>query len=526
MHLAQGYTSSVNGSYSFFMPGFSLLSSYVFDESMHFIVVLYLTMAFLSYRALSRYVKEEEAAHSIEAFEEAENCADPKAMTALRLARTTLNAWEFGSAGRTNIENQQSSITTHLMVILAEDKKQEKISLRTKKQWRDIYIRRAVGITLNILLIVIQWTGIVLLTLFSEKITNLSALSFLGAQAALVVPVAISIINAVLPFFTLKITVFERWDSTATAIQVELVRLYISRVLNAFIVAFQYVQLLTQNSISSGSEVKADDGWNKCYEDQTAYGFLTLVISDWVLQKVIVFVSTHVYSWMGKCAKKEACCGKFLRQEFALSSECIQIMYSQVLMWILLPYFPMISLLIGVAHWSTFKFMKWMLGRYFEKPQGVDAKDTGRVVSILYLATLTVCLLTHIFFLSGNVDRYNGCSPFFETDNVLYNASSSQGTFFTEQPADTIAAESIGSHVIIAILVNRYFLLSIIILMALFMLRAQRYNKAFLKYVDHKALDINRLKQEMETDLKRLGKENKMLKMQLRSGLSPVGVNP
>jgi len=166
------------------------------------------------------------------------------------------------------------------------------------------------------------------------------------------------------------------------------------------------------------------------------------------------------------------------------------------------------------------------VGSIFREAPSVDAKDTGRVVSILYLATLTVCLLTHIFFLSGNVDRYNGCSPFFETDNVLYNASSSQGTFFTEQPADTIAAESIGSHVIIAILVNRYFLLSIIILMALFMLRAQRYNKAFLKYVDHKALDINRLKQEMETDLKRLGKENKMLKMQLRSGLSPVGVNP
>jgi len=507
-HLIEGPTS-VNDGVDPLTPGFSLNSSFTSSEATHFIVAIYLSISYLVYTATARYLGEDKASHSIQAFEEGEN-TDPKQLIALRLARNTLNIWEFGVADATEIDNQRSTVVGNLKVILAEDRLQDAVGKRTLEQTYVLWGRRTFGVFLNLVLIGFQWGAIGYLTIQQASLKESLDGTPLSGVKAFVVPGVISGINAALPMATTAITHFEQWDSKALELQIEVTRLYFCRILNAMLLAFAYYQLLEQRSIYQGTEIVAVEKWNSCYEDQTANEFLTLVLSDWVIPKVILFTSTYAFNWMGKyfAGEEEIFTGKFMKQPFALSSEIIQLMYSQILMWILIPYWPPIVFFIGFMHWCSFKFEAWMLLHYFEKPQGVDAKDTGRVISFLYIVTLFIALVTYVFYLSGPVTRVVNCSPFYVPQI---------GTNTSTVAANLAIAGKSTESIWVKIALNTYFLVGAIVVALTFISKAMNYHKKFVEYFDFKMIGYKRRTQELDVEMKKTKRELTLLKLQVNS---------
>merc|ERR1712070_696621 len=131
-----------------------------------------------------------------------------------------------------------------------------------------------------------------------------------------------------------------------------------------------------------------------------------------------------------------------------------------------------------------------MVANYFEKPKGVDAKDTGRVVSILYLVTLSISLFTYVFFFSGPVQRAEGCSAFFPDSmkaSSTNTTTTSNSTVFSTETANSVLVGSIGSNNMgWDILQNRYTLVAFIVLVSVLLFKAQRYTDAREDFFDYK----------------------------------------
>eukprot|EP00656_Telonema_subtile_P052122 TRINITY_DN7175_c0_g1_i3.p1 TRINITY_DN7175_c0_g1~~TRINITY_DN7175_c0_g1_i3.p1 ORF type:complete len:645 (-),score=148.19 TRINITY_DN7175_c0_g1_i3:194-2128(-) len=484
----------------------TLTSSFPTSEAEHLIVVFMISILILWTSAIVRFLRDDRAAYSIGFFEEQENQDDDMSLIQLRMVREALNPWVFSVEDAGENFDQQSNLANKMRSLLSEMERCRERESRTPEQKRKLTLRRVGGVFFNFVLICVQWSAIIILTIFTTTIQEAAA-DVGSVIAGIIVPASVSAINAALPLATSYITEFEAWDSKATHLKIEAGRLYVSRMFNVLILLLSYYQLLTEDTIYSGTEAVSDSGsWGNCYEDQVGNLILLLVISDFLIPKFVTFMS----AW-GKnvLARREAgvpwFSGKFHKQQFDLASELIQLMYSQTLAWILMPYYSFSVLFLPIMHFLSFKYFKWVIVKFHEKPVGMDLGDTARLMSFMWVVTLLIASISFAQFLSAPYVRYSPCSPF-----IGSAATTSTGT--TIAASDTLwnlfGADNDGEFFLF--ISNRYVYAFIILACFIAIGHNRNVSTALGTYNDHKNLGYQARISELEKENRRMRHQKRM----------------
>lgn len=309
-----------------------------------------------------------------------------------RYAKLIFTAWDWTIVDLNTAQDIKTTIVSNFEILKLEDDAGRIIAERTQKEWTRLYIRRSIGISLNMCLLGGGWAGII--------ISKFTLNADLGAEYTGIVksiitllPVIIpSAINGVLPAATDFLVDFEKWDDPAFALTLRVGRLYLAKILNALIQA-AVVLLFFRGPDGLGFVtltyvLKRDCNWSSC-EDQAAATFFLLFAVDVTIGAVSGFLLPYltftVFTRMGPAWEKSA------KSEFQPPTSFIKVLYQQIFLWFCVPHFPA-SLLFALILWYiAFKVDAYVLVHYCARPvRPFDARNAGVYFTYYYAITLAL----------------------------------------------------------------------------------------------------------------------------------------
>eukprot|EP00736_Rhodelphis_marinus_P008562 Rmarinus@m.28343 len=349
------YTSSLS-SFIDYMPRVIVYSSFDVDyEEAYTICILcwaginLLSSIYLSmtYTAEDAYKKEMQQARAI------------------KFSRISLNLWDYSVVEPAEVEDLKNAVAGAFRVLRSDEEKAEQRANRSKEEWNKLYLRRTFAMLATLVVIAVGCGCIIVITQSQSGISSWvdSNVSFLGNYSDYVAPASVSLLGAALPKLIILITRFEEWDDPAFRLKMETLRIYFGKITIAATLVLSYLEVM-------GIQILGFDSGNisrlcqyPCPEDQSGKLLFELSVSEFVVSKVIalvnVFVAFALKRWWNIGLGKP---------EHTVSTELIALLYWQTLMWVAIPYFPVMTLASVVLLFLSFKWMKWMLVRFVAKP--------------------------------------------------------------------------------------------------------------------------------------------------------------
>lgn len=191
------------------------------------------------------------------------------------------------------------NLSNLLSSALKEFIKKRESTNRTAKQKTALVTKRIVGSTIFVIILAAGWVIITLLSINQNNIATYFQNSSSGVSSLMkfLPKLGISVVNALFPALTLKITNIENWDSSSFIIKIQIIRLYLAKVLNVILYAGLNLELATDNAWfgSSSSRIPFDSSTYNCREDQAGLGLIILVFSEFVTSKVIPLLTVFFY---------------------------------------------------------------------------------------------------------------------------------------------------------------------------------------------------------------------------------------
>ncbi|CAM9288208.1 unnamed protein product, partial [Discosporangium mesarthrocarpum] len=239
-----------------------------------------------------------------------------------------------------------------------------------------LYIHRMVGFSLYLVLQMSAWTGIIFLTAQADALANglaeqLQAVSWLatasGTIATSIVPATVTVINAIMPVLIKAITKLEKWDTEKTVTYMLTTRMFLAKILNAFIQALGYMILANPFFIATDqySEIRVQVGQTftpsefSCRLDQASTGLFQLVVTEFVFSKILNYSTLKAGQMKAMLSNKI-----FVKPEFEVAKRMVSLLYFQALILAAFPFFPMGTVFIVLFLYLSFKFEKMLLMTY------------------------------------------------------------------------------------------------------------------------------------------------------------------
>jgi len=121
---------------------------------------------------------------------------------------------------------------------------------------------------------------------------------YFGVFSSVAVSISLSAINIITPKLLEMITKFESWDYPETEINMLLLRMYLSTILNLVFIVFSYILLANPVLISSYSyladlQIAYEAESYACRMDQVSNGIFVLVVSNFFIHLITVFVNGY-----------------------------------------------------------------------------------------------------------------------------------------------------------------------------------------------------------------------------------------
>jgi hypothetical protein len=208
------------------------------------------------------------------------------------------------------------------------------------------------GFILNFFLLGAGFVGIFFVSINEESFRDLFGDSNMQIVGELIPKILVSLINASVPFLTMKITNIEKWDDPAFLLKTQIARLYLGKILNVILYAALNIELAANKTFFGGDEsrIPFDDSFN-CREDQAGMNLILLVLSEALVSK-IVYLSIPVMDYIvARCRRKP-----MQKREIETSKQIISLVYFQGLIWITFPFFPFVAVLSPLFLLTDFKF--------------------------------------------------------------------------------------------------------------------------------------------------------------------------
>lgn len=135
-----------------------------------------------------------------------------------------------------------------------------------------------------------------------------------------------------------------------------------------------------------------------CAEDKTAVNLWKLVVTDFLLGKLIKIATYGAYSLVNCIATKRL----LPHAEYNISNAIIEMLYTQGQMYIVLPFFPFLALMAPFLLIFNFKFEQFFLRKLAEKPSANYSEDEFAPFLLqFYNITMAISLGFHLIFVTN-----------------------------------------------------------------------------------------------------------------------------
>ena len=366
-----------------FLPCFLQYSSYPDDGAFTYAVFVVLTFFVASIGSLSRLVLENRNKKISDMQAEAARLNPSMRREYGPMAFTPWNHFEWRVS---DVDNQRHNLASVIRVMLLEEERKQLIMARSAQERNRLHTRRVLANIAICVVIVTTWSIVVMLTVIEQSLPSI-----------LITPAVISALGAMVPPVISFLTNFEMWDDGAFKLKVLIVRLYLLKILNLAIIVFGFLQLVARENLILSRESSVDEnGVEYCVEDQVGIGLLGFIVADFVVHKVATMGGVLVrLLWFKRT-------GKNRKPEFQVANHVVGLMYSQGLIWVCLPYVPLLALLLPLMFLVNFKWERFILSTLTQKPiRPFSAKDTGRFLVLFHFLTFAIGLGALSYFLFG-----------------------------------------------------------------------------------------------------------------------------
>lgn len=335
-----------------------------------------------------------------------------------KFSAIVFNSWPWAINSEVDTSDQFSNIQNLISNAIAETIKQQNAANRTAKQKTALLGKRIIGSSIFLFILMSGWVIIALLALSEKNIAS----NFENSGTALrlfmrfLPKFGISAVNAMFPALTSKITAVESWDTSSFIITVQIIRIYLAKVLNIVLYALLNLELATDNVwfLSNEGSIPFQPSNFNCREDQAGINLAILVITEAILGKLIPLGFVLIDWSIAKCRKQPS-----WKKEIKVAQQVINAIYFQGLLWITFPYFPYIMILAPIFLFIDFKFQSWRLRTIQVKPlEQTQSYDV--LILIMRLFNITVLMILGYFGFFLTVKSVHGtygsnlmnCGPF------------------------------------------------------------------------------------------------------------------
>lgn len=347
-----------------------------------------------------------------------------------KFSKLAFGGWDMKLFDASSVEDAKIQASENMHMALKEQDILDKIANRSKKEKQIRAGKQGLGVFINLILIGFSWFVIGYLTYLSGQATSFFSDkdSFFGKvhTAIPMTNLALTVINGVLPAITNALIEFEKWDSLTRQFQMETGRLYFGKILNALVLMYTgansfvggrqleipglttlwgEAQTLpncgygTNSDATYGSKVDdAQAGW-PCPEDELGFLLFKTIALDFFVGKAVgVAIGEAKKVWVVRIMKQPASAA---RSDFQTSTNVIQLLYTQAIAWLAVPYFPAILFWMPLMWYSNFKWDFWFLCRYMKKPlRTFEARKAQAFIASFFVVSLAIALLNLYFFMS------------------------------------------------------------------------------------------------------------------------------
>lgn len=390
-----------------FMPKFLFWSSFTSDEALDYAGVIIISQALLLYLAVRKWVNEDRRSKAISMFEGKEG--------EHKYSKITLNAWDY-SLVATDVADLKYAIGEQLLLAIHED---EVADAQRKRSWKEdakLYTRRVVGLLLSISLQAGAAYVIIQLTITSATLAELireSGGDLLAPLADFIVPVAVSVLNALQPPILTALSKFEKWDSGGTQVKTLVWRLFIAKMLNMLLQVFSFAQLADPYMLRSPSFGMSDTSFlisvrqstqkrfqpesYQCRADQTGAGIFQLVVAEFVVSKIIAISMPFAFKFLARVRGKV-----WKKAQHSVAQAMAALLFFTQLVMNSFAWAPYSAVASALLLYFTFKFEVFLLRRFQVKPlRPWSAKDAGGFFVKFYLISLSIAIFGNMMVLTN-----------------------------------------------------------------------------------------------------------------------------
>ena len=162
----------------------------------------------------------------------------------IRFSKMLFNSMDFTLAIGAESRDNTTQLLGDIRLQMDEDKIKAVVAERTREQKAKLYVRRAIFITVNLIILCLGWAVIFGVNLYSKEIQDsVNGVVVLSSIANFIPTFVMSFVNGFVPTVTKKITVFEKYDFASTLMKQQVIRNYATKILNIAIFTVINVEL-------------------------------------------------------------------------------------------------------------------------------------------------------------------------------------------------------------------------------------------------------------------------------------------
>lgn len=449
-----------------------------------------------------RVVSERHRKHYLEIFTKQDK---------LNFARQVLTSWDVSISDEASLKEQQMAALNSLRMLKAENDFRNRIKERTRADARRLFFRRLLMLTLHALLQGSVWAAIILAqvnsTVLDEAALNALNSTFISSIFSVVIyTLLIELMPALCPFLVRAC----KWDNPKVGRIHLLGGFYLGRIIGlVFLGASELGMLIDWAEGTDGPRWsigrKPSRDQYGCGQDQLAAKFLQQAIIGFALPKLAEFSAALAKWGFAKLRGKS-----WTRNAFLVEKKFIRNVYFQGLLWISIPYFPLMAFVAPLLLFLEFKLDKLFLLKLCNK---TTSPFQGDLSQLLPFHTITMYLFVAAWVFAF-VDQYyavDNCGPFY--DDLTGWANLTVSTYLSLQVG---ASGSLVLSIVFDYVISNAYLVWLLAFSLLYGLIDRGHRIGVLQeYVEEQALSESAQRQVLQAKAQRLERQVDKLKLQI-----------
>jgi hypothetical protein len=435
----------------------------------------------------------------------------------LQYARQVLTSWDVSMHDEASLKEQQHAALQGLRMLRSETQWRDRVKSRPPKERAQLRLRRASVVSLHGALQGGVWFAIVFVQMNSKWIDE-NTVSF---ASVLLYTVLVEVMPTICPALAKAC----KWDNPKSTRQHVLAGLYFGRVIALVFLGISELGMLMDwaddtSGVAFGGIGRPPARTDyECGQDQLAFKFLQQAIIGFAVPKVTEW-SIALAKWVLAKVRKKT----WTRGPFNMEKKFIRNVYFQGLLWISIPYFPMMAFLMPLLLLIEFKLDKAFLIRLCNKTSSPFQGDLSQLL-IFHTATMFIFVAAWVYVFVQQYFAVDLCGPFWDptlgslaqnlsvTDYIGGQVNSAKGSF--GQVVDVLFDYVIS---------NSYLLW--LVLLALFYAYVDRGHRILVlqEYVEERKHAELAGKQQLQQKAVRLERQVDKLKLQLKHQQTAVDV--